>query len=436
MTALILVGTLSLTAAPDATASKDWPHWMGPTRDNVWHDTGILEKFPTGGPKVLWKVPVAGGYSGPAVANGRVVITDYLTTDKTDEGNFQRKPTSGTERVLAFDLAGKPLWKYEYPVKYAISYPAGPRCTPVIDGDFVYTLGAMGHLACLKVASGEVVWKKELTEDYKAKPALWGYAAHPVIDGDKLITLGGIEGCHVIALDKKTGKEIWKSQSQPEQGYCPVLFHTVGGVRQMIVCGPKAIRGLNPETGERYWSQDYDATNGSIIMTPVIVGEHLFIGGYKGKSLMLKLGITDGKPTAETIWKDKKGLGLSPVNVQPFVIGDAVVGYNEDGRFIAFEMPSGKHLWDVGGPVGEKPQGSGTAFIVRNGERFFFFAETGDLVIGKLSKTGYDEIDRAKLLEPTGSAFGRKVVWCMPAFADRKMYVRNDQEMICVDLAK
>jgi outer membrane protein assembly factor BamB len=102
---------------------------------------------------------------------------------------------------------------------------------------------------------------------------------------------------------------------------------------------------------------------------------------------------------------------------------------------IAFEMPSGKHLWDVGGPVGEKPQGSGTAFIVRNGERFFF-AETGDLVIGKLSKAGYEEIDRAKLLEPTGSAFGRKVVWCMPAFADKKMYVRNDQEMICVDLAK
>jgi outer membrane protein assembly factor BamB len=431
------IGLIAAKAPEPKTTARDWPQWMGPTRDNVWHDTGVLDKFPAGGPKVLWRVPVAGGYSGPAVAEGRVFITDFKTDAKGDEGNWNRKPMEGVERVLAYDLTGKPLWDYKYDCKYAISYPGGPRCTPLVHGGKVYTLGAMGHLACLDAAKGTLIWKKELTEEYKVKPALWGYAAHPVIDGDKLITLGGIDGNHIVALNKDTGKEIWKAGSQPEQGYCPVKFHTVGGVRQMIVTGPRAVRGYNPETGERYWSVDYEATNGSIIMTPVIAGEHLFTGGYKGKSIMIKLGLKDGKPTGEQVWRDERNKGVSPVNVQPFVDGDIVYGYNEDGNLIAFEMPSGKQLWKSTGPMGgDDPKGSGTAFIVKNGDRYFFFAETGELVIGTLSKDGYKETDRAKLLEPTGTAFGRKVVWCMPAFADKKMYVRNDKEMICVDLAK
>jgi outer membrane protein assembly factor BamB len=429
--------TLTLALHLGAEPVKDWPHWMGPTRDNVWHENGVLEKFPAGGPKVHWRVPVHGGYSGPSVAHGMVVVTDYTTQDKTDEGNFQRKPTSGTERVLAFDLAGKPLWNYDYPVKYAISYPAGPRCTPIIHEGKVYALGAMGHLACLDAKTGNKIWAMELTEKYGAKPALWGYSAHPVIDGQTLFTLGGTNGSHIVALDKDTGKELWKAGSQAEQGYCPVLFHTIGGVRQMIVSGPKAIRGYDPATGKLFWSQDYDATSGSVIMTPVIVKDHLFIGGYKGKNLALRLTLADGVPGAQTLWRDVRNKGISPVNVQPMAVDDTVYGYNEDGHLIAFEMPEGKHLWKSTGPIGgDEPKGSGTAFIVKNHDRFFFFAETGELVIGTLSKEGYKEIDRAKLLEPTGTAFGRKVVWCMPAFADRKMYVRNDKELICVDLAK
>ncbi|CAN5640357.1 PQQ-like beta-propeller repeat protein [soil metagenome] len=428
---------LTLALAPDAGKPTEWPQWMGPTRDNVWHDTGILDKFPAGGPKVFWKANINAGYSGPAVAGGFVYITDYNTKEKTDEGNFGRKPTSGTERVVCFDILGKQVWKYEYPVKYAISYPAGPRCTPLVHDGKVYTLGAMGHLACLKADTGEILWKKELTEVYGAKPALWGYAAHPVIDGKKLITLGGIDGSHIVALDKDTGNEIWKSGSQKEQGYSPVQFHTIGGVRQMIIAGPTAVRGLDPETGKRFWSEEYDATSGSIIMTPIIVGDYVFVGGYKDKNLLLKLGVKDGVPTAAKVWKDDKKLAISPVNVQPFAIENVVYGFSDDGSMSGFEVPSGKRLWTGTGPLGgEEPKGSATAFIVKNGDRFFFFAETGDLVIGKLSKTGYEEIDRAKVIEPTGTAFGRKVAWCMPAFADKKMFVRNDKELLCISLAK
>jgi hypothetical protein len=111
-------------------------------------------------------------------------------------------------------------------------------------------------------------------------------------------------------------------------------------------------------------------------------------------------------------------------------------GYDDTGVMYAVELPDGKRVWDGPGPVGGEPRGSETAFIVKNGNRFFFFAETGYLVIGKLTPKGYEEIDKAKVIEQTGAAFGRRVVWCAPAFADKKMYVRNDKEIICVDLAK
>lgn len=427
--------SLCLMAAP---ASSEWPQWMGPTRNNVWHDTGILDKFPPSGPKILWRAPVHGGYSGPAVAGGKLYVMDYISKDTSkNDGNFKKDPIKGTERVLCLNVAdGKEVWKYEYEAEYRISYPAGPRCTPLVHDGKVYTLGAMGHLACLDAAKGDKIWSKELTKEYNCKAALWGYASHPVIDGKKLITLGGTNGCHVIALDKDSGKEIWKTGSDVEQGYSPVQFATIGGIRQMIVISPRALRGYDPETGKRYWSQDYDASSGSIIMTPVICGDHCYVGGFQAKNLLVKLGVADGKPTAEKVWRNERSLGTSPVNVQPFLQDNVLYSYSEDGTFHAIELPSGKRLWSSGGPVGKQPVANGTAFIVKNGDRFFFFAETGHLVIGKLSKEKYEEIDRAKLLEPTGKAFNQKRVWCMPAFADKKMYVRNDKELICVDLAK
>jgi outer membrane protein assembly factor BamB len=408
---------------------------MGPKRDNIWREDGIIDKFPAGGPKVLWRAPVAGGYAGPAVANGRVFVADYVTSADVKVDNFGRKEFTGSERVLALDeKTGKEIWKYEYPVKYSISYPAGPRCTPTVHGDTVYTLGAEGNLMAFEAATGKIVWSHDLKTEYKTKSALWGYAAHPLIDGKKLITLVGGEGSHVVAFDKDTGKEIWKAEYQQEQGYSPPVIIEAGGVRQLIVTGPKAVRSLDPETGSRYWTEPYEADNGGIIMTPVRSGEYLYVGGYRSKNLLLKLAAD--KPAVTVVWRDKKNAGLSPINVQPFLDKGILYGYNEDGTLYAVELPSGARLSDSGGPVGEKIVGSGTAFIIRHADRYFFFAETGYLTIGTLTPKGYEETDRAKLLEPTNNAFGRKVVWCPPAFANKHIYVRNDKEIICVDLAK
>ena len=148
-------------------SADDWPQWMGPERDNVWRENGLIKQFPDGGPDVLWRTPVAGGYAGPAVANGRIFVTDYVTSDNVKVSNFDRKEFTGTERIICLQEAtGKVLWTHEYPVKYSISYPAGPRCTPCIDMERVYTLGADGNLICFDVRSGDVIWSKDLKKEY------------------------------------------------------------------------------------------------------------------------------------------------------------------------------------------------------------------------------------------------------------------------------
>jgi outer membrane protein assembly factor BamB len=438
---LALASALLADLGAPRAGADDWPQWMGPKRDNVWREEGIIDKFPAEGAKIVWRTPIAGGFAGPAVANGKVYVTDRVLAKgarNPDDPFDTKKKINSTERVLCLDQkTGKEIWKHDYDSPYQISYPAGPRCTPTVHEGKVYTLGAMGHLFCFEADTGKVVWEKDLKKEYSAKAPLWGYVAHPLIDGKKLVTLAGGEGSHVVALDKDTGKEIWKAGSQPEggQGYSPVLITEAAGKRQMIVVGTKSIYALNPETGEQYWTTPFETDSGCVVMTPIRHGDHVFIGAWNHKGAMLRL--TADKPGVEVVWKNKEGHGLVPVNAQPFQRDGVVYGYDDDGNMHAVEIPSGKRLWEGPGPVlGEMRRGAEAAHIVQNGERFFFFADTGHLVIGKLSPKGYEETSRAKVIEPTGAANGRKVVWSAPAYADRKAFIRNDKEIICVDLAK
>lgn len=418
--------------------ADDWPQWMGPRRDNVWRENGLVEKFPQGGPRVVWRTPVAGGFAGPAVAGGKVFVADYVTEENVKVDNFDRKEFTGTERVLCLDAAtGEEQWRHEYPVKYTISYPAGPRSTPIVDSGKVYTLGAEGNLICFEAESGDIVWQKDLPREYATKTAMWGYAGHPLIDGNKLICVAGGAGTHAVALDKHTGHEIWRALTSPEQGYSPPTIIEAGGKRQLILVRVNAVSSVDPETGKEYWSVPYQATSGCVIMSPVRWANYLYVGGFANKNLMVELAAD--RPAAEVVWGDQPKHGVSPINVQPFVDEGTMYGFDQDGRLYGVELPSGKRLWDTTKPVSTRPANSGTAFIVRQGDagdRYWLFNESGDLIIANLTPAGYEEIDRAHLIEPTNFAFGRDVVWCMPAFANQRMYVRNDKECICVDLAK
>ncbi len=426
MVTVILSGNMAI--------ADDWPQWMGPNRDNIWRESGIVETFPDGGPKVLWRTPVAGGYAGPAVADGRVYLMDYVSSENVKVDNFDRKEFSGQERVHCLDeVTGKILWTHEYPVKYTISYPSGPRCTPNVEGDRVYFLGAEGNLACHDVKTGDIIWSHDLKVDYGTKAALWGYAAHPLIDGDKLLCLAGGAGSHIVAFDKMTGKEIWKSATSPEQGYSPPTIFEHGGARQLVLLRPNAVSSIDPETGKEYWSIPYEASSGSIIMSPVMTGDYLYVAGYSNHSVLIKMDPEN--PTATEVWRDKQNI-ICPVNVQPILDGSTLYGMDQKGVMRAVSLPDGERLWETPAPIGRRAAGSDTAFIVRNQDRYVLFNELGELVLAKMSPEGYTEIDRAKVIEQTNNAFGREVVWSMPAFANKHAYIRNDKEIICVDLAQ
>lgn len=422
-----------------AVQAGDWPQWMGPNRDGVWTETGLLDKFPAGGPKVLWKTPIAGGYAGPAVADGRVYVTDYATDVdfRPISSPSKSKKLQGKERVHCLDAkTGKTLWKHEYDCPYHVSYPCGPRCTPTVSEGKVYTLGTEGNLFCLDAAKGTVIWSKELKKEYKTETPVWGFTGHPLVDGKKLICLVGGKGSVAVAFDKDTGKELWKALTAEEPGYCPPSIIEAGGKRQLLIWDPENLNGLDPETGKVYWSVPLAPEYAMAIMAPRKSGNYLWAGGHGGVGALVELG--KDKPTAKLALDGTAKTFVYPDVSTPIVDGEMMYGVNTNGALLGVKFATGERLWETFAPCagGNRATNNGTAFLVKNGDRYFLMSETGNLILAKLSPKGYEEIDRAKILEPTGISRPRDVVWSHPAFANQCIFARNDKEIVCVSLAK
>jgi outer membrane protein assembly factor BamB len=454
MRRILLAGLALLAAACVAGPLRgdDWPQWLGPKRDAVWRETGIVDKLPPGGPKVLWRTPIGGGYAGPAVVGDRVYVTDRVLAPgaSNPKNPFSKQIVPGSERVLCLDArTGAILWKHEHDCPYQVAYPAGPRTTPTVTGGKVYTLGTMGDLLCLDAAKGDVLWSKNLPREHKAAVPLWGYAGHPLVDGDRVICLVGGAGSAVVALDKDTGKEVWRALSAHEIGYAPPILVETGGTRQLIVWHPEAVSSLNPKTGAVYWTQRFPERGqlkaGMAIPTPRFADGRLLVTAFYNGALMLQLDPKE--PKAKVLWRvggrgemPDQTEGLHAVMATPFIKGDYIYGVCSYGELRCLKADTGERVWMTRQPTTGGPEVRwGNAFLVAQGERFFLFNEQGDLIIARLSPKGYEEVSRAHILEPTNalSGFGkpRMVVWSHPAFANRCMYARNDREIVCVSLA-
>ena len=434
------VSLVVLIFATSLVSAADWPQWMGPNRDDDWTETGIIEKFPENGATFLWRKPISGGFAGPSVVGGRVYVTDYAKAAGDNKpAPTRRNDLQGRERVFCLDAkTGDEIWKHEYDCDYSISYPAGPRCTPTVEGGRVFTLGAMGDLFCLDAASGSVIWSKNLPQTYSAPLPLWGYAGHPLVYGKLLICMAGGENSAVVALDKETGAEVWKALNTPEIGYSPPTLIEAGGVTQLLIFHGKSINSLNPEDGHLYWSEPLATAFSMSIMAPRKSGEFLFAGGHNGRSLGLRLDAT--RPEATKVWEGSRTIGLAPVSGTPFVEDGVAYGIDGNGIFRAVRVATGERLWGTSKPVNgqdneRRGPNEGATFVTRNADRFFIFGENGDLVIARLSPEKYDEISRTKLLDPVGVGLGRSIVWSHPAYADKCVFARNDQEIVCVSLA-
>lgn len=429
---LLLALLLSVVHA----VAEDWPEWRGAGRTGVWRENGIVEKLPAS-LTYRWRAPIGGGYAGPAVAEGRVFATDFTPADFP----------AGTERALCLDgKTGKLLWQHEWKADYrplAPAYAIGPRATPTVDGDRVYVLGATGALACLDVKTGAVKWQKDYQKDYETPVPVWGMAGAPLIDGPRLICLvGGRENAMVVAFDKMTGAELWRAlPGGGDPGYGQPLLIEAGGVQQCIVWLPTAVVSLDPATGKVHWQEPWDIRSGLTVATPIFDGTRLLVSAFYNGAIIFSLDRT--KPAATTLWRDTRPgeintTGLHCLINTPVLDGEHLYGVCSYGQFRCLDAKTGERIWETMDLTKEKARWA-TAFIVRNGDRYFINNDRGELIIAKLSPRGYEELSRTELLKPTSRGGRRErgaVNWSHPAYANRHIFARNDEEIVCASLAR
>jgi outer membrane protein assembly factor BamB len=448
---VIAVAVIGAAACP--ARGDDWPQWMGPQRDATWREQGLATSIPAGGLAVKWRVPVAGGYSGPAVADGRVYLTDYVVREgDLVNGPNDRTARTGTERLLCLDAAtGEVRWKHEQECGYSLSYASGPRCTPTVADGRVYSLGAEGNLVCLDAATGRLLWSKDFKQDYSAPTPIWGFCGHPLVEGDLLICLVGGPGSVAVAFDRVTGAERWKALTASESGYCPPTIIEQGGSRQLLIWDADNLNALEPTTGRVLWSQPLKPMYGMSIMAPQVAdtsrGRVLFASGIGRVGALYALSTDASAP--KMLWRGEPKSAVYCANSTPFIAGDVLYGCDCDtGALTAVALDDGRRLWETLAPTtgGERRSKHGTAFLVRQAEpvagdpagatRTWIFSETGDLILARLAPQQYDELGRMRVVEPTNECFGRDVVWSHPAFAGGCIFVRNDRELVCVSARK
>jgi outer membrane protein assembly factor BamB len=387
-----------------------------------------VRKFTTEQLPVLWRAKITNGYSGPTVAKGRVYVTDRLTTP------------GQAERVHCFDAeTGRKIWSHDYECRYErISHRNGPRAAVTVEGGRAYSLGAMGHLFCFDAAQGTVLWAKDLRRQYRIRLPEWGIAASPLVEEDLLIVLIGGDNACAVALDKVTGQEKWRALDDRVGYSAPIIIYQAG--RRVLVCWTgERIVGLDPSTGGLHWEHTYPpAKMIHNITTPVFAGGYLFFSGFFDGSLLLR--VHPDRLTVKRVWERR---GPSERNTDslhccistPMLEGDYIYGVDSYGELRCLDLHTGDRVWESLAAVPKARWA--TLHMVRHGKETWMFTERGELIISTLSPRGYTEISRARLIRPTEGQLDQRggVCWAHPAFANKRVYVRNDEELLCANLS-
>ena len=427
VTALLGLAVMAAAIVSPAMA-EEWPQWRGPNRDGVWTETGIVKKFAKPRLARKWSVPVGSGYSGPTIADGRVYVTDRLVEPKQ------------VERVHCFDWkTGETIWMKEYDCVYSgVGYQAGPRASVLVRDGKAYSLGTMGHLACFDAATGKVLWSHDCNTKYNIRMPVWGICASPVIEGNLLIVeVGGSNRACFVAFNKDTGKEVWRALDDNANYAAPFVIDQAG--KRVLICWTgNRVAGLAPRTGQILWSIPWEPQKMPLgVATPVLHGDYLFMTGFYDGSLLLKLG--GAATTAEVVW-GRRGRSemmtdaLHSIIGTPLMTDDAIYGVDSYGELRCLDLATGERLWEN---LSATPRARwSTIHTVTNGDRAFLFNERGELIIGQLSRAGFKEISRAKLIDPTEEQLRQRggVCWSHPAYAYQHVFARNDNELVCASL--
>jgi len=393
-------------------ASSDWPQFFGPTRNGVYKGPALLETWPAGGPKVLWRKDVGAGFAGPVVAQGRMIL-------------FHR--ASGREIVESLDAnTGAPQWKYDYPTTYRddFGFDEGPRAAPVVADNVVYTFGAEGRLSAVALATGKLLWSEEAMKRFGVAKGYFGAAGSPIVeDGRVIANVGGKEG-GVVAFDAKTGKVLWTA-TMDEASYSSGITATIGGKRLAIFLTRTNLIGLEPATGKIQFQRRWRALQAASVnaATPVIVsdatGDFIFVSAEYGPGAgVLRVDGANLTP----VWTDDDTLNN---HYATSVYRDGILygfhGRQEYGQSLrAVDFKTGKVRWSQDRFL--------AGSIVVAGDRLLILRESGELVLAAASPEAFRPIARAQVLAGVVRPFF--------ALAGGRLYARNEKTLVCLDLRK
>ncbi len=422
----LLMGTLPMLTA------ADWPQFRGPNRDGVAPDKGLLNEWPEGGPKLLWKSDFVGqrGYSSVAVA-GDLVVTMGDVAAEGAEPKGKKGGGNATSTVFALDRkTGKQKWKFGIGPGGA-SYP-GPRSTPTIDlaGKMIYALSQNGTLVALDF-NGKEVWRKDYKKDYGGWCGAWSYAESVLIDGDRLICTPGGDKATMLALDKKTGKEIWKGvvgYSGDGAGYSSIVISNAGGVKQYVTLLANGLVGFSAADGKMLWrygdSQDKFGGNTANIPTAIIDGDKIFAtAGYGRGAALLTVNASGGdvKVKEEYFVKTPTTKHGGVVKVGDYIYGDA----GDNGTLCCIEAKTGKTMWKR--ERGDAGKGSGSCSLCAADGKLFVFWQNGVVGLVEANPKEYKLLSHFKL-SPKHEA------WAHPVVADGKLFIRLEETVYCYDV--
>ncbi len=381
----------ALMGAREASAG-DWSQWRGPQRNGV--SAEAVAPWGAGGPRKLWSVNVGEGWSAVTVAGNRA---------------FTMGNQGGKDIVHCLNVDdGKSVWAYSYN-QQAGDY-GGPRSTPVLDGNRLYTLSREGVVLCLDAAAGKLVWWKDLARELRAELPQWAFAGSPLVEGNLVIYNMGANGC---ALDKATGKIVWKSGTS-QAGYASPLAASIGATRQVLIFSGSGLFSVAPASGKVLWNFPWSTSYGVNAADPIVSGDNVFISSNYGTGCAL-LKVTGNRASA--VWQNRNMKN----HFNSSVLSNGAIFGNDENTLRCLDWNSGAVRWSS--------RGIGKGGMIVAGGNLIVLTERGELVLIKADPASYQEIGRAQVLRGT--------CWTHPVVANGRLYCRSHEgELVCLDVRK
>lgn len=414
---LLLVGAaVTFAAKPSPT---DWPQWRGPNRDNKSLQTGLNKDWDAAPPQLAWKLDgLGGGYASVSVVGDRLYTT----------GNLENG-----QHVIAVDLTQPAIvWKRQLTDSNPKHGYEGSRCTPTVDGDFLYVVASDGQIACLQAAEGKIVWNKRFDKEWNGKMMSgWGFSESPLVDGDRVLCTPGGDDAMIVALNKQTGEEIWRSKLTGEgrggAGYSSIIIGEGAGVKQYITLVGRGVIGVRAEDGKHLWTYGHIANGTANIPTPIAAGDYVFASsGYgDGGAGVVKLTKDADGVTAEEVWY-KPSKELQNHHGGMVQVGDHVYfGHGTNNGFpVCVDLGSGEMTWKGN----SRNLGGGSAAITYADGHLVFRYDSGDVALIEADPKEFKA--KGKFVPEVV----QKPSWAQPVIAQGKLFLREQNTLMCYDV--